>query len=341
VEESPVPAGTPAAEPFGKVEPAWVGPMLADIERGLAKWPPKHPPSEQRKQVLMALDGALHPIHAPRWPSVRHFYAGRIERAIERMESTTVDAGARIWRLYNMGFVVRTPSATIGFDIRRGWDYGRDWSFEGISDAWLDRLAEQLDALFISHAHLDHVDRGLAQRMLSRGRPVIVPPNVFTKLTHNSIVRPERLAADAPAVHALRKLTLAQGRAVRYVPYPGHQGRLENNVYLVRTGEGLTFMHTGDQYSRRDWIWIDQVAHHHIVDVLLVNCWTNDINRLYAGVRPVWVLTGHEAELGHKPIKRETFFRSYKLARTSGDAKLHVLCWGEGLGYQRGRSGLP
>ena len=48
-----------------------------------------------------------------------------------------------------------------------------------------------------------------------------------------------------------------------------------------------------------DYEWIDQVAKHHKVDVLMPNAWTMDILRIAKGFNPKLVMPGHEIEMGH------------------------------------------
>src|SRR5690606_39346714 len=63
-----------------------------------------------------------------------------------------------VWMLYNMGFVVKTPSGCFGIDVHH-------------------RLAEDLepylDFLCITHNHGDHANKKLIQAMQSKGKPVV------------------------------------------------------------------------------------------------------------------------------------------------------------------------
>ena len=78
-----------------------------------------------------------------------------MEQAIVEIEQTRVEEGMMIWKLYNHGFVVRTSSVTIGFDLVSG----KSTHVEGFSieDAVMKKLIDQCDVLFISHRHSDHV----------------------------------------------------------------------------------------------------------------------------------------------------------------------------------------
>ena len=43
-----------------------------------------------------------------------------MKEAIDEIEQTEILDGARIWKLYNHGFIIRTRSVTVGFDLVRG-----------------------------------------------------------------------------------------------------------------------------------------------------------------------------------------------------------------------------
>jgi len=256
------------------------------------------------------------------------------------METTRVREGATIWKLYNMGFIIRTRTVTVAFDLVRG-DSARHAGF-ALPAEIMHRYVDQCDALFISHRHGDHVDEAVAQRFLDQGKPVVAPPQVLagkpiaTRLTH--------LKREA---HTEQVLRIQNGRReLKVVIYPGHQmERTENNVALIITPEGLSFAHLGDQINEPpfmvDYAWIDEVARHHHVDVLLPASWTNEILRIAQGFRPRLVLPGHENELGHPIDDRVPFWGDADfLQLTYPELKrsvypVIVMTWGESYHYSR------
>src|SRR5690625_7919693 len=92
------------------------------------------------------------------------------------MERTTVDEGAMIWKLYNMGLVARTASVTVCFDLVRAHS-SRVEVFPG-SDEVMGSVIDQCDALFVSHRHGDHAAQWVAQTFIERGRPAVARPDV-------------------------------------------------------------------------------------------------------------------------------------------------------------------
>src|SRR5690625_7867771 len=91
------------------------------------------------------------------------------------MERTTVDEGAMIWKLYNMGIVARTASVTVCFDLVRAHS-SRVEEFP-VSDEVMGSVIDQCDALFVSHRHGDHADQCVAQTFIDRGKPGTAPPD--------------------------------------------------------------------------------------------------------------------------------------------------------------------
>ena len=320
-------------------EPAWVAPIYDYVGARLQEHPASFPPSVERQEALMVLDGPLHLHEAPRFASTLVFLRDRMQRTIEEIEHWEVREGARIWRLYNMGFVVRTPSASLGMDLVGGWRLESDEGLEyyGICEEWIARLAGQLDVLTISHCHQDHMDPLLRDLLFERGIPVLVPPGVYEELVDQPLLhRPDR-GHELTALHRHNDLSAGKAREIEYIAYPGHQGaEIPNNMYLFQTRQGATILHTGDQSGDLDWEWIDAIGDYHRVDVLIANCWTTDMARLVRGVRPGLVVTGHETEMSHGPDHREAYWRSFELFRGKLDPPSLVLCWGEGASYTEG-----
>lgn len=307
---------------------------------GLSRNPPSPVESIERKQALYLLDGILHDVHAPAREPVQRFFRERMEDAVNRMSETTVGSGAIVWKLYNHAFVIRTPSVTFAYDLVRGHSVGVDGF--AVSNERMQQIVDRCDALFISHYHRDHADEWVAQAFLDAGKPVVAPPGIWS----NRPIQSELTHLER-AAHAVQSLPLADGiRSLKVVVYPGHQGDdIENNVTLVLTDEGMGFMQTGDQSNSDDFSWIDTVAEHHDVTVLMPNCWTTDIVRLVEGVDPRLVITGHENELGHTIDHREPYWLTYERKEGSErfggsrevgyDHPLVVMTWGEGIAIER------
>jgi L-ascorbate metabolism protein UlaG (beta-lactamase superfamily) len=313
--------------------------FLNQAQRTLAGFPPQYPEPRERFLALLLLDAVLHDVHAAARPPVQRFFHARMEAALKEMETARGEDGARIWKLYNMGFIIRTKTATIAFDLVRG-DSARNREF-ALPAEIMKRFVDQCDALFISHRHGDHVDEGVAQRFLDQGKPVVAPPQFWAgKPIHASLTHLKR------EPHAEQALPIQKGkRELKVVVFPGHQmEKTENNVSLVITPEGLSFAHLGDQINEApflaDYPWIDEVARRHHVDVLLPPCWTNEILRIAKGFHPELILPGHENELGHPIDDRVPFWGDSEFLQLTypelkrSTYRVIVMTWGESIRYQ-------
>jgi L-ascorbate metabolism protein UlaG (beta-lactamase superfamily) len=280
---------------------------------------------------------------------VQQFFHARIERAVAEMEKTHPTEGLYIWKIYNHGFVVRTPTITVAFDLYRGpeafrWDAptGRtpvacpDFP---ISKELTQRLVSQCDALFVSHEHRDHADPVVADLFLAQGKPVVAPDPVLKGSPLHDRITPMKREADT-----IQKLSIQNGaRELQVVIYPGQQyqsGGVPNNVVLVISPEGYSFAHNGDQINdpypayQEDFKWIDGVREHHRVDLLITNCWTNDVLRMVRGFNPQLVVPGHENELGHQmndrvPYWGDESFLELNYSQMKSEYPALPLAWGE------------
>jgi L-ascorbate metabolism protein UlaG (beta-lactamase superfamily) len=308
----------------------WIDRSLQWAGDILDNYPPAPLEHPVRRAALIRLDDILHIESAPRKPLVQRFYRARIEKAAGQIAQTRLGEGMRIWKLYNHGFFVRTPTVSYAIDIVPGT------AAQGFSvdTQVLERLADQADALFISHLHGDHASQLVARLFLAHKKPVVAPEGLWAADAELSraLLYPKR---SATAVH---EIPVQAGRQVlKVVAYPGHQGSSPIvNVNLITSPEGLTVLHTGDQSGEEgpgsDFDWIAQIGASHAVDVLLPNCWTTNIQRLARGVNPKLILTGHENEMGHTVDHREDYTQTYNHLFQS-QYPFIVMGWGESYHY--------
>ena len=270
--------------------------FLDTIQSILSENLPSVPESRERGMAKLLMDAVFHEHYAAFRKPVQQFFHDRVNRVINELEETTVQEGVRIWKLYNMGFIVRTKTVTIAFDLVSGITSGsQDFA---MNQSEIQRIVKQCDALLITHRHADHAEKNVAELFIELDLPVLATEQVWLgDAIHKKIIHPDR------SVDKIQKLKL-QKYNLDLIVYPGHQmGSIPNNVYLVTTPEGITLVHTGDQINEGDFMvdfdWIDEVAKNHEVDVLMPIAWTTDIFRIVKGFNPKLVLPGHELELGH------------------------------------------
>lgn len=300
---------------------------LAVIETLLDRFPPEHIESLERQTALLLLDNVLLEADAVQKPAVQAFFVDRTKKVGAALQDIKITQGARIWKLYNHGFIVRTASVTIAFDLVSGKHLGNTGFC--LPDDLIEDFARQCDILFISHFHMDHADARVAEIFVRNGKPVAVPEGLWKAQSFaEGLVRLQRVAATVQTI-PIR----GSADSLKVVNYPGHQGELvANNVVVVTTSEGLTFAHTGDQSNASDFEWIDAASQAQRIDVLMPNCWGADLPRLIAGFDPVLVIPGHEHEVGHTIDQRKPFW--FVRARLGDMADRAVLmAWGECYTY--------
>jgi len=310
----------------------WIARSLQWVNYILNTYPPSETEHPVRRAALIRMDDVSHIKSAPNNALVQAFYRQRVEGAVREIERTKVVEGMRVWKLYNHGFVVRTPTVTYAFDIVPG----ALRSQLVVPGEILQRLAAQCDALFLTHAHNDHVNPEVARLFLAQNKPVLAPPKLWGNIPDlaSRVTYPER------TVNTTQRVALKGGASeLKVVVYPGHQGKeWLNNVYLVSSPEGFTAMHTGDQSGPEspggDFDWLAQVGGYHHVDLLLPNCWANGLDRMLRGINPDLVITGHENELSHSVDHREDYTQTYNRLFSSRYPAI-VMSWGESYHIHR------
>lgn len=312
--------------------------FLEYINNTMKFHPPSFPVEKERKGALLLLDAILHDKYAAHRVPVQQFYRKRMEFALSEIENAKITSGAKIWKLYNMGFIVKTSSVTLAFDLVRGSTAGSE-DFQ-LTDNIMNRFVEQCDVLFISHWHSDHIDKLVAQAFIDQRKPVVAAEQlwrndpIYNKITH--------LKRE---VNTKQPLTIKNNSiSLDVVIYPGHQMRKTlNNVPLVFTPEGITVSHMGDQINEGDFMidyeWIDEIAKNYPVDILLPPSWTNELYRIVKGFNPKLIIPGHENELGHSVDDRVPFWGDTAYLELTNDELFKSdyaviqMIWGESFHY--------
>lgn len=274
--------------------------------------------SPAHRAAVLALDEAIHypdPDYT-KSPAALDFLKRRLELAAYEIERTHPTQGAVIWHLYNDAFVIKTKSVTFAFDLTRGCTlWWEDTDLQRITK----RIIDQCDAMFISHDHGDHNDPWVVEKFKAQSKPAYLP---------GELPRDGKTLAD---------VNLPRSRKLRVVTFPGYQSETIDNVSIVYTPENLAFTHTGDFFIGKAtptdmWSWVDHVKDNWKTNVLLLNIWAPDLQRVAQGFNPDLVIPGHENELGHGNDKRKPYWLDYD--RLSGVTYPSVvMTWGESYFY--------
>ena len=309
------------SDKYLEVQAAWT---FGLIDETLKNNPPVLGESPVRKSVLTNLDLLLHDTRNDDSPAFRGFVATRINEVADALERSA-KKGMTIYKLYNHTFIVRTPSATVAFDLDGGGPEDRPY----IPDTLMQRIAAKCDILLVTHSHPDHADAKVADMFTRAGKEVMVPYNLWEK---NDFPYIRHMGAGGQPAN--EQIGLASGRSVRIAVFPGHQDELPNNIYLVTFPEGYSVAHTGDQSNKRDMEWIGGIKDRYKTDVLLVHCWASPVKELVGGFAPKLVVTGHENEMGHSIDHREPHWLNYTRWSAVPQDKL-FMTWGESFLYKK------
>ena len=99
--------------------------FLYNIRAILSKYPPSVPEHRQRNMAKLLMDAVFHDAFAVYRSPVQQFFRQRVDQVIKELETTKVEKGAQIWKVYNIGFIARTKIVTIAFDLVTGINRGR------------------------------------------------------------------------------------------------------------------------------------------------------------------------------------------------------------------------
>jgi PEP-CTERM motif-containing protein len=277
---------------------------IDEIRAVLNANPPATGNPSLREEALLSLDQYLNSPVAKNDPDVINFYSAQIESLADEI-ALPVPTGARIWQMYNHGYIVKTPSLTFSFDL-----------INRLSPL-PDEILQQIQLSFISHNHGDHSDGTVNNRFQELGV---------------DIIRPRSLPLETEVVF----------EGLNVVAYKGLHGDNPNNIYHITTPEGLTIMHTGDtQHSiclptrvPTDILLINQWMNESGVQPSAVGVRNGNYR-----VSPSLTILGHLAELNHSlgPDPTQRHPDEYRTALTYDDVpiqgELSVMAWGEVYEY--------
>lgn len=324
---TPAAPTTPTAPPVAVPVPA-IPAAFDGINRALDAQPPSASgQNSARSSVITEFDALLWATDATQAtsPAVIDYYVARMARVASEL-AEPVTTGFRVWAMYNHGFIVKTASATIAFDLveGKGTYNGPAWTVQ-LPQGLLDRI----DVLMVSHEHGDHHDESgrISAAIKARGGAVLYPQ-----------------AGRAQASTTLAMVN-RQSAVIRGVTVTAHavMHNAPTLAYEVTTVEGYRIVHTGDAQTSTSLPVLEGV------DLLLLNGWMNDsglvsnltdMKSSLDKLRPDVMVPGHFEELSHLAsgprADRYRFLDALPLQNSSlGRSRTVVLTWGERLDYSK------
>ncbi len=282
-----------------------------EIKENLLKNRPITGDPQLRKQSIISIDDQIFNNYSA--GNTKEFYTTMIQKAIQEIKHEKVDYGATVWQIYNHGWVVKTPTVTIGFDLYDFWN----------SQLFYE-LAELLDISFISHKHGDHSSKWLSEMLIGLKKHVVAPSE-FQATWLNNAVRMEE----------------GESKVIGGLDVTAHFGLHSVPVrqFEVTTGEGIKILHTGGNQTSETLPQIDSV------NIMLLNGWINESGRTshINGIRiaidfikPDLTLPGHILELGHIGGYMVPYADMFTVHEAELASDYEVLAWGERYHYGEG-----
>ncbi len=255
------------------------------------------------KNYLASMDQACE--MTEKYDPMLGFYRLAFDKVLTEVQTTRVENGtAVIWLLYNMGYIVKTPSGCFGIDI---------------SHRYAEKFAPYIDFLCVTHKHTDHYDDKLIQLMIESNKPVL---SNYLKPSENY-----KYTSKVPTSYTIGNFKITTN-------ITDHNTTLTNFVTTFQIncgtdGGGLVLMHVGDSNYKASQYTI---AEH--VNVFIPRYAPNALtenNVLGSVVTPDYVLLSHMLELAHAGVDESRWSMVLGLERASklNCANSVLPFWGE------------
>ena len=236
--------------------------------------------------------------------SILLYHRKALEKVLEELPKAEVLEGEVVlWQVYNMGYVVKTPSHCFGIDVKH-------------KDA--AKLAPYLDFLLITHAHEDHYTTDLTEAMMALGKPV-----------YSNFVENEYKVTGKKTIQLVDDIEME-------VDITDHNATLLNFVVTYQidcgadTGHCVIF-HVGDSYNHK------QLNPSKKVNIFIPHLAVGmDMAAAVSKIKPEMVLMSHILELDH-PVTKWRWSYQYGVARCQELAhdKVYLPVWGEKINYKK------
>lgn len=238
---------------------------------------------------------------------VPYYLRQSFEKVRKEISSTKVKKGTvAVWLLYNMGYIVKTPTTTFAIDL-----YSK----------YTEELLDMIDFGMITHAHSDHNHAIFTQGLAKRNKPVLAAFDIKDV---------EEMRVEHEGVYKMGDVT------VRVTIGDHNKKKLRNFVasYEIDCGENTDhtiIYHTGDSHDH------EQLNPQQRVDIFIPHIRVGmDVQEAIYKFKPRHVFMSHIQELGHNIRKWRWTFDDALRSREKWDHNhLWIPCWGERVIYNR------
>lgn len=240
---------------------------------------------------------------------ILQFYIQACEKVLREVRTQKVPRGhVYIWCLYNMGYVIKTPSVCFGVDLNH---------------KYAERFEPLIDFLCVTHAHDDHRDTLLNRRMWKAGKPVLsnffAPDSSYPYLSKT----PKQYS-----LHGIRITTQVND----------HNSKLRNFVLTYQFDCGAdanhaVLMHVGDSSFNPKQYSVETP-----IDVFIPRyAPTIDSKIIGPVIQPKVILMAHILEMRHRNVPGSRSSISQALEHIVGftSSKAYFPFWGERFDFTR------
>lgn len=242
-------------------------------------------------------------------------YDVAFDRVLDALKAGHPQKGtAVIWLLYNMGYVIQTPTANFGIDI---------YHYRAAE------LEPYLDFVGSTHKHQDHRSDPLQKAMYKAGKPVMT--NYYSPVSNYQYMSTATKDYEVAGCKIHTFITKHNNSADSNVPI---------TVFQVDCGEdagGLVLMHSGDSNFTASEYDVTKKINVYIPRYAVNELQENQV--LGPVFTPDYVLLSHILELSHKDISESRWSFELALDRASklNCDKTYVPFWGEKLIWENGQ----
>lgn len=235
------------------------------------------------------------------------YYRQSFERIVEDVRTLKVATGSvAIWSVYNMGYVVKTPSVCFAIDIFH---------------KYAEKLEPYLDFMCITHNHSDHYSKPLIDKMLAANKPVL--SNYINAGSY-------QYTSTTPTNYTIGKLRITTNMN-------DQNSELRNFVttYQINCGSDaadFVLMHVGDSsFDPKQYNVVENV------DVFIPRYAPAGTENNIVGsiVRPTHVLLSHIVELSHVKAERWSWQQGLERAAAINCPNTYMPVWGERIIWSR------
>ena len=226
---------------------------------------------------------------------ILYYLRGAVDKSVSEIRAAKVKRGAIIWKLYNMGYIIKTKDACFGIDLNQPGS---------------EKLVDLLDFVIASHIHSDHHNIALLNAMVMAGKPVYSP--FYTKGT---------------LISSTREFTFGELNVRFTMNKQADVPVIVSQINCGPAANNYTIYHIADSRSLAD---LNPDRHVNLFILHIENA--IDVFEAVARVKPDITVYDHAMELGHAVDKwRWSYEFTCNKIKDLPHASSWVLTWGEKL----------